>query len=213
MSAIIRPLLLATLLLALPAGEEPFIPGQVFAFSPDVPKYIDTSLEFHDASGVKWPMFLYGRPVSGGFTADAREPQALFTVVCDHLAQPGGTHERNILGELVGERPLAVTVSVLSLAPLTTGEREVRGRDGRSERRKTAFFPVKAELGLAGRRLPMNGEATVRYEGRPATMADLTLRFLITGADLGLKASGCGGAIALTVYAGAAAAGTGGGKK
>jgi hypothetical protein len=166
-----------TVLSAADKDGPPFTPGQVFQFSPTTPKYVTATCEFRDPADVHWPSIFSGRASEGSFTADAQAPTAAFTVVCPTLAQAGGDRARRVLGELA-DGQLTVSVRVLSLGARIPG-------DGK---RKAPVHAARIELTANGRTVALDGLAELDYEARPAALVQLTLRFTLSGKDLGLSA-------------------------
>lgn len=172
-------LLLLLLAMAMAAADKDgpaFTPGQVFQFSPTTPKYVTSTCEFRDPADAHWPSIFSGRASEGAFTADAQAPQAAFTVVYSTLAQAGGDRSRRVLGELADDR-LTVTVRLLSLGEAVAG----------TEKKKGQIHAMKAELVANGKTVPVSGTAELHYEGKPAALVHLTLRFSLSGKDLGLS--------------------------
>jgi hypothetical protein len=194
-------LLLAAALCAADKDDPPFAPGQVFQFSPTTPKYVTSTCEFRDPADLRWPTILSGRASEGTLTADAVAPRAAFTLVCATLAQPGGDRSRRVLGE-VPDGQLTATLRLLALGEATAGEERRKG--GR-------VHAAKAELTLNGRTVPLTGTAELQFAGKPADLVQLTMRFPLSGKDLGLATMP--GPIALEVHAAGVDPGQGGRRK
>ena len=191
---------LVTTLTAADKDTPPFTPGQVFQFSPTTPKYVTSTCEFRDPADVRWPTIFSGRASEGSFTADAQAPKAAFTLVCGTLAQTGGGRSRRVLGDLP-DAQLTVTLRLLSLGEPVAGDEKKIGQ----------VRAAKAELTANGKTVPLSGTAELRYDGKPANLVQLTLRFSLSGKDLGLATMP--GPIALEVHTAGVDPGQGGKKK
>ena len=198
--ALLSALVCATALTAADKDSPPFTPGQVFQFSPTTPKYVTSTCEFRDPADVRWPTIFSGRASEGSFTADAQAPKAAFTLVCGTLAQAGGDRSRRVLGELP-DGQLTVTLRLLSLGEPVAS----------ADKKKGQVHAAKAELTANGKTVPLSGTAELRYDGKPANLVQLTMRFSLSGKDLGLATMP--GPIALEVRAAGVDPGQGGKKK
>lgn len=180
MRLFIAPLWLTVCVTVLAAADNdapPFAPGQVFQFSPTTPKYVTSTCEFRDPADVRWPSILSGRASEGSLTADAQTPKAALTVVCATLAQAGGDRSRRVLGELPDDR-LTVTLRLLSLGEAVAGDGKKKGQ----------AHVAQAELIANGKTVALTGAAELRYDGKPANLVQITMRFSLSGKDLGLSA-------------------------
>ncbi|MCY3023689.1 MAG: hypothetical protein NTW87_32310 [Planctomycetota bacterium] len=186
------------------AGEKsaPATPpaGQVFYFSPANPRYVTCDIEFRDPDGKLWPCFFYGFPAEGGtHQFDPASPKAAFSIVYDKMCQPHGDQSRKIIGELVKpDKPPVMTFTVNGMTPFKKDRLENTGKD---RNRGGEATELDAVLDIDGKKLPLKAPATVRYDfekdGGNVTQAYIEARFTIQGSDLGLKAEGAKGPIAV----------------
>ncbi len=161
--------------------------GQVFQLAPDFPKYVSAHVEFRDPAGARWPSFFYGRmATNGAIRFDFALPSANAVLDCDKRPQKEGDQSRRVLGELFSGTNVVggVRLHVTGMGPITAG----------ADAKRTGVFQttVLGQLEVAGRKLPVNAPASLRYNaaGRGAEKNEalmVELGFEVKAGDLGLK--------------------------
>lgn len=154
-----------------------------FRVTPVFPKYVTADLEFRDPAGVKWPVFLYGKPATdtGVIAPDTAKPVATFSLLCDKQAQDKGDQSRKVLGAL--PQPLVATLAITAMsAPQPAAK--AKGT------KATHTADLTGTLEIAGRKIPIKATTGLwQHDGKGdekerALMLDG--RFSLRGSDLGL---------------------------
>jgi hypothetical protein len=185
-------------------------PGAMFRVSAELPKYVTCDIEFRPAGAAdkpdaKWPNFFYGKPAGdGSYTYDPSAPKAEITVVCEKMVQRGGEQDRRILGELcTAEKQPKVTFTLKGAGTPKTETVEVEGKGGKKMTKTVELVVFDAVLDVDGKKISVKANTTVRFENakenKDAHAAYLDSRFTVKASDLGLKAPGTEGDIAVRV--------------
>ena len=171
---------------SLRAADAPVPPPTDFRVTTAFPKYVTTEIEFRDPTGTKWPNFFYGKPANdaGRISLDAAKPAAVFTLLCDKMAQEKGDQSRKVLGDLCPpEKPPAVTLSITTMGVIQPA---TQGKD-----KSGLTAELNGTLEIAGRKVPVKTQANLRHHGGKGDEKNTALmldgRFTLKAADLGLK--------------------------
>ena len=152
------------------------------------PKYFTADIEFRDPTGVKWPNFFYGKPANetGYIRLDAAKPAAVFTLLCDKMAQEKGDQSRKVLGELCPpEKPPVVTLTITAMGAIQPAASGAKDKSSQTTE-------LTGTLEIGGRKLPVKASTKLRQHNGKGDEKNAALmldgRFTLKAADLGLKA-------------------------